>query len=73
MALDDHLELANRHVAGGEARIARQIAVIDRLREQGLPTNVAETLLARFENTLALMREHQHQLQAEHDDDDSLR
>lgn len=66
LILDDHLGLANRHVAEGEARIARQVAMIDRLREQGHPTGEAEDLLAQYRVTLALMHEHQRRLQAEH-------
>lgn len=64
--LSDDLDLANRHVAQGEERVAQQVALIDRLKEQGLPANEAETLRVRFENTLALLREHQRQLQTEH-------
>lgn len=68
-ALDHDLALAQRHIVEGEIRITRQLLVIAHLREQGLPIREAETLLLRFENTLALMREHERHLRAEDDDD----
>ncbi|WP_336492837.1 hypothetical protein, partial [Methylobacterium nigriterrae] len=61
------LNVATRHVVEGEARVARQIALVARLRKQGHDTAVAEDLLAGFEATLADMREHLRVLQTEHD------
>ncbi|MBB3660230.1 hypothetical protein FHX15_005499 [Rhizobium sp. BK650] len=41
-------EMALRHVLEGEKHIADQIALIERLRLMGLPTEDAEDLLERF-------------------------
>lgn len=57
------LELAERHVALGQSLVAKQKAIIERLRLAaggGGPVSVAdaESLLATLEETLLLMREH---------------
>lgn len=59
------LAMAHRHVVEGEARVARQIALVARLRQQGHDTAVAEDLLDEFEASLADMREHRDRLVAE--------
>lgn len=50
-------EMALRHVLEGEKHIADQIALIERLRLMGLPTEDAADLLERF-----------HLLQAQHEE-----
>ena len=52
------LDLATRHLAEGEVRIARQQALIVGMRARNLPTAIAEKLLAEFRYTLSLQREH---------------
>jgi hypothetical protein len=47
------IEMARRHVREGEAHVAKQHALIARLRDHALPTDVAEQLLAAFEAGLA--------------------
>lgn len=64
---DDHVELARQQIVRGEICITRLLLVIARLREQGHDTAEAENLLTEFEQSLALMREHLHLFQAEHD------
>lgn len=65
---DSHLDLVRQHIAEGEARIARQAILIACFKEHGLDTTEAETLLKVFRDSLALMREHQRHLQAEHEE-----
>jgi hypothetical protein len=57
------LEMARRHVAEAEARIARQHRIIDRLRRCGASTALAEQLLASMVETIALMRAHRDMLE----------
>ena len=52
-----HLELANKHVAEGQARIEAQIALVARLERDGHDTLQAKKLLEQFEQTLALQIE----------------
>lgn len=63
---DDQLDLARRHIAEGEARIARQSILIARFKQHGLDSTEALTLLALFRDSLALMQEHLRLLRAEH-------
>jgi hypothetical protein len=53
-----HLELANRHIAEGEHRIAEQKARIARLERDGRDTTASKKLLNVFEETLELMTRH---------------
>ena len=53
-ALKDHLALANRHVASGNRGVARQKQLIEELETDGHDTREALSLLARFEDLLAL-------------------
>ncbi|WP_132250479.1 hypothetical protein [Methylobacterium segetis] len=62
------LEMARRHVVEGEARCARQAALVDRLRAHGHDTAVAEDLLAELEATLVDMREHRRRLENDQGD-----
>ena len=48
-----HLELADRNIAGGEARLERQRALIERLRRVGAATTDAENFLGLLRDTLA--------------------
>lgn len=52
------LDLAQRHIAEGEERVAHQTALIDRLVQQGHDTTAAELLLSTMKETLFLMRSH---------------
>lgn len=54
-----YMQLAERHVRDGEARVARQREIIEELRQGGHPTLDAENLLTTFEESL---REHQRRL-----------
>jgi hypothetical protein len=51
------LEMAQRHVAEGEARVAHQTALVAGLARDGRNTARAEALLATLKNTLYLMRD----------------
>ena len=42
--------MAQRHVAQGRANVAKQRALVARLRAKGLPTATAEPLLTTFES-----------------------
>jgi hypothetical protein len=53
-----HLELANRHIAEGELRIAEQRARIARLERDGRDKTASIKLLNIFEETLELMMRH---------------
>ena len=53
-----HLELANRHIAEGEQRIAEQKALIADLDRRGRDAATAHELLEAFEETLDLMMRH---------------
>jgi hypothetical protein len=48
-----HLELADRHIAEGRARIERQADLIKRLRAKGESTARAEEFIRLLESTLA--------------------
>ena len=54
-AEETELEMVQRHVREGEGHLANQRALIARLRTSHLPTEVAEALLATFED---VQREH---------------
>lgn len=58
------LERARRHIAEGEARVARQTALLVRLASAGRDTAAAEVLLLRLRETLALMYCHLDHLEA---------
>lgn len=51
------LDLAQRHVAAGEERVARQQALIAALVQQGCDTVDAQALLATMEDALQILRE----------------
>ena len=61
------IEMARRHVREGEARVARQIALVDELRADGHERAVAtaEGLLIQLKVALASQREHLRLLEAE--------
>lgn len=50
------LEMVRRHVRQGAARVARQFRLVAKLRADGRPTEVAEQLLASFEE---VQRQHE--------------
>ncbi|TGS51720.1 hypothetical protein EN844_33975, partial [Mesorhizobium sp. M3A.F.Ca.ET.201.01.1.1] len=49
MLRETQLEMAERHVREGEAIIARQRALIDRLAQDGHPTGEARKFLRKFQ------------------------
>ncbi len=53
---ETELDMVRRHVKNGAQHIAKQRALITRLRRKGLSTAEAEALLATFED---LQRQHQ--------------
>jgi hypothetical protein len=55
---ETHLEMAVRHVAEQEKRIARQKLLIEHLREVGLPSDDALELLDSMQHLLETMRAH---------------
>lgn len=56
---ETELEMVRRHVEEGAEHIAKQRALIARLRQRGLPTQEAESLLVTFED---LQRQHEDHL-----------
>ena len=55
---ETELQMCVRHVAEQETRIARQEALIERLRKVGVPLDDALGLLASMQNMLETMRAH---------------
>ena len=53
---ETELEMARRHVRQGIARVARQLQLVAELRIDGRPTEIAEQLLACFED---IQRQHE--------------
>jgi hypothetical protein len=45
--------MVERHVREGEARVLRQRQIVIQLRERGFDSEMAESLLAQFEDVLA--------------------
>jgi hypothetical protein len=59
---EDPLIQAERHVREGEARVARQAALVARLLARRLDPTEAELILQRLRTSLWLSREHLHRL-----------
>jgi hypothetical protein len=59
------LRTAARHVAEGEARVERQLALIDRMSTKGHDTAGAESVLATMQVTLMHFRDHLEQIEAD--------
>lgn len=53
-----HLRLADRHIAEGEARIAAQDMLVERMRAALLPLGPAEDYLALLRDTMAGWQRH---------------
>ena len=51
-AAETQLEMVQRHVCQGTKRVTRQRVIITELAERKQPTDLAESLLADFENCL---------------------
>jgi hypothetical protein len=49
-----HLELAEKHIAEGQLRVAAQLELVARLQRHGHETQEAKTLLHLLEQILAL-------------------
>jgi hypothetical protein len=58
LTLQEELAQADRHIAEGEARLARQADLIARMVADGRDTALPEELLDTMERTLAAMRAH---------------
>ncbi len=58
----DHLAKADRDIAEGEARVGRQVELVERLREGGQGTSEAETLLETLAGTLQAWRDHRDEI-----------
>ena len=58
MDAETELQMVTRHITGGARVIASKIGVIARLKAEGLEARFAEGLLASFERTQALHRDH---------------
>ena len=56
---DSDLDLVNRHVADGARCVAQLEQSIAHAKTVGLPTDLAESALARMRVTMALMIDHQ--------------
>jgi len=52
------LDMADRHIAEGEAHILRQEKIVTRLHSNGAPTGEAENLLRLLNETQAEHRRH---------------
>ena len=48
MERETELEMVRRHIREGEGHLTRQAALITRLRERGVPTDMAIALLEQF-------------------------
>ena len=60
---ENHLQTAEQHVREAEEHVARQRQVATRMREMGFNSQLADSLLAEFEITLAQHRMHLTRLQ----------
>jgi hypothetical protein len=58
MERDEQIAMIRRHVADGERHVASQREVVERLRDLGADTAMAEELLEEFECSLAEHRLH---------------
>ena len=65
LAEEEHLALANRHIAKAAERIVRQLALIERMAAAGHDTSQAERLLQEMERALELMYAHRAQIMRE--------
>jgi hypothetical protein len=54
----EHLAQADQYIVEGETRVAEQIALIERMTEQGQDTALAEEFLRNLEQTLEQFRNH---------------
>lgn len=52
------IQMVDDHIAQGERHVAQQVELLERLRSRGLPTDMAEQLLAEFHATLCQHRAH---------------
>jgi hypothetical protein len=65
LAEEQHLALANRHIAEATERIARQSALFGRMTAAGWDTSLSERLLREMERALDLMYVHRTQIMRE--------
>jgi hypothetical protein len=56
VTIEDHLLLAERHVARSEEQVLRQQELVTHLEKLRRETDTAKVILAEFERTLALFR-----------------
>jgi len=57
-----HLAQANEHISAGKVRIAAQEELVDRLRRDGHPAQLAQDLLDRFRETLVTWNDHRDEI-----------
>jgi hypothetical protein len=55
---EQHLAKAERDIAEGEARIARQADLVGRLQDTGQDASAAQELLISLQQTLGLWQDH---------------
>ncbi|TGS71566.1 hypothetical protein EN817_28225 [Mesorhizobium sp. M3A.F.Ca.ET.174.01.1.1] len=60
MHAETNLEMGERHVREGKARIARQRELIEELSRDGHPTKTAEKVLQKFEAVQEQLEAHLH-------------
>ena len=60
-------EMTRRHVAEGRVRVERQLRILDELRTNHHPVELAEQLLAELEHAQALHEAHLSRIEAESD------
>jgi hypothetical protein len=65
LAEEEHLALANRHIAEAGERIGRQSALIEWMAAAGCETSLSECLLHELERALDLMYVHRAQIMRE--------
>ncbi len=61
-AEEKHLAKAERDIADGEERIARQTAIAGRLQAGGQDAKAAEALLRTLRETLAVWKDHRDEI-----------
>jgi len=55
---ETELEMVERHVREGARQVARQAEIVADLRARGYPSEIAEALLARFQEVQRLHQAH---------------
>jgi hypothetical protein len=69
----EHLSQAERHLSEGEERIAKQMLLIDRMRQDGHDVSEAERLLLTLRETLVAWQGHREEILRELERHNELR